>query len=426
MTAPVQIAVPSPTTNVRRVVSPGGIEGWLVHDETVPLLALRFAFRGGSAQDPVDKPGVASFLSALLDEGAGPYDAQAFHERLDEFAVELSFDADRDGFGGALRTLSRNLDEACELTRLALTEPRLDEASIERVRSQILAGLRRELTDPNAMAARDFSAAAFPGHAYGRPAHGSLASLPTIGRADFDAYLARVVAKDGLKVAAVGAIDEDAFGVLLDRVFGGLPTRGALRAVATVEPAGLGERRVVDFDVPQSVVRFGTRGLSRSDPDYMAGIVVNHVLGGGVFQSRLFREVRERRGLAYSVHSSLVAYEHAAMMVGGTSTKNERVAESLQVIGDEIRALATDGPTPDELDKARRFLIGSYGLRFDSSSKIAGQLLQIQVEDLGIDYMSRRNGLVAAVALDDAQRAASRILGRGEMLVTVVGRPQGL
>ncbi len=190
--------------------------------------------------------------------------------------------------------------------------------------------------------------------------------------------------------------------------------------------AGVGSRRVVELDIPQSSLRFGAPGLMRNDPDWIAGIVVNHVLGGGVFSSRLFREVREKRGLAYSVWSQLVPYEHAAMHFGGTSTKNERVAESLGVIEAEIASLVEHGPTEDELDKARKYLIGSYALNFDTSTKIAGQLVRIQIENLGIDHMERRNGLVAAVTAEDARRTARRLYGEGKLFVAVVGKPQGL
>ena len=256
--------------------------------------------------------------------------------------------------------------------------------------------------------------------------HGTLESLPLITREDLSAYRERVLARETLKIGVVGAIDAAALAGELDRVFGHLPARARLEPVADVAPQGIGTRQVVDLDIPQSSIRFGAPGLARRDPDWIPGLIVNHVLGGGVFSARLFREVREKRGLAYSVYSHLTPYAHAALVSGGTSTKNERAAESLALIESEIRAMGASGPTEDELDKAKKYLIGSYALNFDTSTKIAGQLVRIQVDDLGIDYMDRRNGLVAAVTPAEAARVAARLFGDGRLLVAVVGRPTGL
>lgn len=424
MNAPVKIT--SHASRIQRVISPGGIEAWLVEDYTVPLIALEFAMEGGASQDPPGRAGLANMVSGLIDEGAGPYDSAAFHERLDEYAIELHFRADRDQFTGHLKTLAKHRDEAFDMLRLAVNEPRFDPEPVERVRAQILAGLRQEVNDPDSMASRAFFALAFAGHPYANPVRGTLETIPTITRDDLLASRARVFARDRLKIGVVGAIDAKALGAALDTMFGALPAKGSLATVPAIVPQGVGMRELVDLDIPQSSVRFGAPGLLRTDPDWVAAVVVNHVLGGGVFSSRLFREVREKRGLAYSVYSQLVPFNHAGLYIGGTSTKNERVKESLDIIGQEIASLAKDGPNEEELATARRYLIGSYALRFDTSTKLADQLVRLQVEELGMDYMDRRNGLVAAVTQEDAVRAARRLFGDGQFFATIVGRPVGL
>lgn len=423
MNAPVSPPPASYASRIQIVRSAGGVEAWLVEDYTVPLVALQFAVPGGAAQDPAGKPGTAYFLAAMLDEGAGPYDSQAFHERLDDFAVELAFDADRDGFSGRLRTLVKHREEAFEMLALALAAPRFDAEAIDRTRAQIEAGLRHDSTDPDSMANRAWFQSAFPDHPYGRPVKGTLDSLPAIGRADLAAYRDRIIARDHLKIAVVGAIDAATLAAELDRVFSALPATSERATIANALPLRLGQRDIVDLDIPQSSIRFGGPGIGRKDPDWIAATVVNHIYGGGSFSSRLFQEVREKRGLAYSVYSYLLPLDHAPLLLGGTSTKNERAFESLSIIEREMAALIADGPTEAELDKAKKFQIGSYALRFDTSSKIANQLVQIQIDDLGIDYMDRRNGLVAAVTLADARRVARRLFGNGELFVTLVGRP---
>jgi len=393
-----------------------------VQDASVPLIALDFSFRGGANQDPVAKPGVATMAAALLDEGTGELDSKSFHERVEAKAIQMGFSANRDQTSGALRTLSANEDEAFELLRQAITSPRFDAGDTERIRDQILSGLRRETTSPNEMASRRWWSTAFPSHPYGRPVRGTLESIPAITAADLKDYMQRVFARDTLKIAIVGDIDAATAGKFIDKVFGSLPAKGDLAAIPVARPQGLGQKISIDLDVPQSVLILGGVGIARSDPDFMAAFVVNHVLGGGSFSSRLYREVREVRGLAYSVFSSLIPLEHTALFMTATATRADRTGQTLEVLQSEIRRLAEDGPTEEELAKSKSFLTGSYALAFDTSGKIAAQLVQIQIEDLGIDYIDKRNSLVEAVTMADVKRVAKRLLNGG-MLITVVGRP---
>ena len=426
MTGTVAERLATSPTPVREVVSPGGVEAWHVESELVPLIALAFTFEGGAAQDPPGKAGAMQMLSRLLDEGAGPYTSDAFQERLAARAIELHFNAGPDALGGSLKTLVKHADEAFELLRLALAEPRFDADAIERVRAQTLAGLRYQQNDPGVVATRRFFAEAFPGHPYGNASSGTLESVAAVTRDDLVALHRAVAARGRVKIAAVGAIGAEPLGALLDKVFGALPQPKRLRQVPATRIVGGGGRHVVDLDVPQSVIRFGMPGVSWRDADFIPAYVLNHVLGGGAFTSRLFQEVREKRGLAYSVGTSLVSYRAAAMTWGFTATKNERVPECLAVLSDEIARLVAEGPSDEELGKAKDYLTGSYALGFDTSTKIAHQLAQIAFEGLGIDYIARRNALVAAVTQDDVRRAAARTIGAGEMLVVVAGRPSGL
>jgi zinc protease len=418
--APAQAA-----TNIERVVSPGGIEAWLVREPAVPLIAMDFAFTGGANQDPAIKPGVGYMTSALLDDGAGELDSKAFHQRLEENAVELRFSAGRDHFTGSVRMLKDKQDVGFDLLRLAITTPRFDADAIERVRAQVLAGLRRETTQPNSIANRLWWRTAFPDHPYGRPSNGTLETVPLITAEDLKAYHRQVVARDTLKVAVVGDIDAATLGRVLDRVFSALPAKAELTPVPPIRPQGIGRRIVADLDVPQTVLQIGGLGIARKDPDFIPAYVANHILGGGSFSSRLYDEVREKRGLAYGVSSYLYPLTNAALFVVGTQTRSDRAGETLDLIEAEIRRMATEGPTADELQKAKDYLKGSFALRFDTSTKIAGQLLQLQLDELGIDYIDKRNGLIDAVTLADAKRAAGR-LGQGGLFVTVVGRPKGI
>jgi zinc protease len=411
------------TMKIQRVISPGGIEAWLVESHDNPLIAMRFAFRGGSSQDPQGKEGLAYFVTAMMDEGAGPFDAVGFQERAQALAMRMDFDASRDVMLGNVQTLSANKDEVFDLVRLALTEPRFDQDAIERVRAQILAGLKFDENDPGTVASLAWDRLAFGDHPYGRPIKGSKASIASMTREDLKDYVARVFARDKLVISVVGDIDAETLGRTLDHVFGNLPANSALSSVAEAEPPLGPTREVIEMDVPQSVAQFGHRGIARKDDDFIAAYVLNYIIGGGGFASRLMEEVREKRGLAYSVHSNLFPYQHGSVFVGNVATKNEAVGRSLDVIESELRRLAEQGPTAEELASAKSYLTGAYALRFESSSSIANQLLWIQIEDLGIDYVHRRNALVEAVTLDDIKRVAKRLIEADRLITTIVGKP---
>jgi zinc protease len=419
------VSLPAQAMTIEKVVSPAGIEAWLVRESATPLVAMAYSFQGGSAQDPADKAGAANLAASLLDEGAGDLDSKAYHQRLENHAIELAFRAGRDYFAGSLRVLNEHRDEAFDLLKLALTVPRFDTDAIERIRMQMLASLRRDTTSPNDIASKAWWAAAFPGHPYGRESKGTLESVPNITADDMRGYVRRVFARNELKIAIVGDIDAAAAGRLIDRAFGALPAKNDLRPIPDVELHGLGRRIVTKVAVPQAVVTFGGPGLARNDPDFMAAYVVNHIFGGGTFTSRLYSEVREKRGLAYGVSDNMIWFKHAAVTVGGTATRADRTGDAIAIIAAEAKRMAEDGPTADELAKAKSYIKGSYALTLDTSSKIAAQLVQIQTDNLGIDYIQRRSAMIDAVTLDDAKRVAKRLYGQG-MLVSIAGEPKGV
>jgi len=411
---------------IQRVVSPGGVEAWLVEDHSVPIIALRAAFRGGAALDPAGKEGLADFVSKTLDEGAGDLDSQAFQAKLEDLVITLRFDAGLDNFSVNLRTLTENRDTALELLRLALTAPRFDDEPVERVRRAILSGLARDSEDPDYLARRHWWRATFPDHPYGRPVRGVIDTVKGIAREDLRAFVRQRLGRDNLVLGVVGDISAAELGPILDRTFAGLPAAATPAAVGDAAPDLPGGVTVIEKDVPQSVVAFGQQGLKRADPDWYAAYALNYILGGGGFTSRLYQEIRERRGLAYSVYSYLTPMDHAGLLVGGVGTENGRVRESIELIRQEIRRIRDDGPSAEELENAKTFLTGSFFLRFDRTDRIANILVAIQLDDLGIDYLDRRNALIEAVTMADIRRVAKRLLDPDRITFVVVGRPDGL
>jgi zinc protease len=310
-----------------------------------------------------------------------------------------------------------------DLVRLALSKPRFDKDAVERVRAQILAGLKFDENDPETVASLAWDKLAFPSHPYGRPVKGTTASIASISPDDLRSYSDRVFARDKLVISVVGDIDATSLGRALDHIFGALPAKAVLAPVADANPPLGPSQQIIEMDVPQSVAQFGHRGIARKDDDFIPAYVLNYIIGGGGFSSRLMEEVREKRGLAYSVHSNLFPFQHGAVFVGNVATKNEAVGQSLAVIEDELRRLAEQGPTAEELESAKSYLTGAYALRFESSSSIANQLLWIQIEDLGIDYVNHRNELIEAVSLEDIKRVAKRLFEADRLITTIVGKP---
>ncbi len=421
------VAIPAEAkVDVQEVTSPGGIKAWLVESRQVPLIAMRFSFVGGAVYDPDGKEGLANFAGGMLDEGAGDMKSVAFQERAEELAVRMSFNAGRDMFIGSFQTLTENKDEAAGLLKLALTKPRFDEDAVDRIKKQIVTGLKFDQNDPRQVASKEWFRIAFDGHPYARPVKGTIGSVGTITAADLRDFASKVLVRETLTVSVVGDIDAKTLGPMLDKIFSDLPKSSDLQTIAEAKPPTGPQRKVIEMNVPQSVAVFGHSGLKRKDDDFIASYVLNYILGGGGFNSRLTEEVREKRGLAYSVYSYLSPYQRAAIYMGNVATENKSMVRSLEVIEAELRRMAEKGPSAEELKNAKQYLTGSYPLRFDTSSKIASQLLWIQIEDLGRDYIETRNSQIEAISLDDVRRVAKRLLNADGLIVTIVGKPEGV
>lgn len=417
---------PAAAMNIQQITSPGGIQAWLVEEHGVPLISLRYAFDGGSSQDPEGKPGVANFLTAMMDEGAGDLTSEEYQERVEDISMRMSYDDTKDSLYGSFETLTVNRDKAVELLKLSVQKPRFDDDAVQRIRQQLVANIIYSDKDPTKVAMREWYAQAFAGHPYARPSSGTAETVSKINRDDLIAYHKRIFARDNLKVVAVGDITPAELGKLIDDVFGSLPAKAELLPVAKTEPQSGGSQRIVEMGVPQSVAIFGLGAMPRKDPDFMAAFIINHILGGGGFSAKLMEEVREKRGLAYSVYTYVQPDRNTSILVGSVATKNASMAESLDIIRKEMKKMAENGPTEADLDAAKSYLTGSYALRFDTNSKIASQLLGLMQEGFGPDYVENRNKMIDAVTMADAKRVAARLLKSDDLIVTVVGKPDGM
>ena len=405
---------------IQEVVSPGGIRAWLVEDYTVPIVSVRFAFRGGTTQDPKGKEGLANLMTGLFDEGAGELDSDAFQIALDDAGAEMSFSSSPDAIYGSMRMLADRQDEAFGLLKLAVAEPRFDAAPIARIRDQIVTGIEARALDPETRGDIAWAEALYQDHPYARRVEGTKETLASITADDLKGFHERNFARSNLTVGIVGAIDAETLGRRLDEIFGALPQAAQLEPVPPADPK-YGQDIRINYNLPQTSLQLAYPGIERHDPQFFAAYLMNQILGGGSFSSRLFKEVREKRGLAYGVGSSLVNRDYAQSLAIGTATRSDRAMETLKVIRDEVKRMADEGSTEEELAFTKRYVIGAYAINnLDTSSAIARTLVDLQIDNLGIDYIQEREAMIEAVTIDDVRAVAKRLLS-AEPAVMIVG-----
>ncbi len=419
------LALPANAIDIKEVTSPGGIKAWLVEEPSIPFMALEIRFKGGASVDREGKRGAINLMTGTIEEGAGDLDATQFAAAREALAASYRFDVHDDALTISSQFLTENRPEALALLRKALIEPRFDQSAIDRVRAQVLSGIRSNEQDPANIAQETFMTKAFGDHPYGSAVEGTIQSVEALTRDDILAAYKDVIARDRIYVGAVGDITADELGAILDDLLGALPETGA-PLPQDVDVALTGGKTVVPFNTPQSVAVFGHEGIERDDPDFFAAFVMNQVLGAGGFGSRLMEEVREKRGLTYGVNSYLAPKDHAELMLGQVASSNDRIAQAIEVIRDEWAKLAAEGVTEQELEDAKKYLTGAYPLRFDGNSTIANILTGMQMDDLPIDYADTRNDKVNAVTLDDIKRVAARLMQPDALHFVVVGQPEGI
>ena len=410
---------------IEEVTSPGGITAWLVEEHSIPFVALELRFRGGASLDAPDKRGATNLMTALLEEGTGALDAQGFARAAADIAAEFSYRAHNEDVSISARFLSETQDEAMELLRGSIVTPRFDEDAIERVRAQVLAILRSDNKDPDQIVRNEFAALVYGDHPYASPEDGTVETVEALTREDIVAAHEDALVRDRVYVSAVGDITAEELGRLLDDLLGDLPEAEApLPGRAELNlPGGI---EVVEYETPQSAVIFGQPGIEREDPDFFAAYVLNHIVGGGGFNSVLMNEVREKRGLTYGIYSYLSDRDGAAVWLGSVASANERVAESIAVIRAQWARLREEGVTAEQLEDAKTYLTGAYPLRFDGNGPIADIAVAMQFDGMPLDYIATRNDRVEAVTLEDVNRVARELMDPGKLTFVVVGQPEGV
>jgi zinc protease len=411
--------------DIAEITTPGGLTAWLVEEPSIPFVALELRFRGGASLDQPGKRGAINLMTALLEEGAGDLDARGFAEAREALAASYRFDVGDDSLSVSAQFLNENRDAAVDLLREALVTPRFDEDAIARVRAQVLASLKNRETNPDALAGAAFDGLAFGDHPYGSYYGGTAESVAALDRADLLDAFTRTIARDRVHIAAVGDITAEELGALLDGLLGDLPQEGAAlpEHVAFGATGGI---TVVPFETPQSVALFGHSGVKVGTPEFFPAFILNNIMGGRGFNTRLMQEVREKRGLTYGIRTYLIDSDYSETLLGSVSTVNARMAETVEVVREEWARMAQEGVSEAELDAAKLYLTGAYPLRFDGNGPIARILVNMQMQGYPTSYVKTRNAQIEAVTLDEINRVAAELYRPDDLRFVIVGTPEGV
>ena len=413
----------SALANIEVVTSPGGVTAWLVSESFVPIVAMEISWRGGATAEPQGKDGAGWVLGYMMNEGAGALDTTAYGAKMEDLNMEFGCSVGTDFTRCAFSTLKDTANESFDLMRLAFQEPRFDQDPIDRAKRELTVNLKQQEADPKTLAWRKMTSIVMPGHPYAR--HATPETVATVTRDDVIALKQGLMTKDRLMVVVVGDITAEELKPKLDQVFGNLPATSNFADVSDVTAAPAPAAPVVvDLPIPQTLVMFNGPGPRRSDPDFYAAYVLNYILGGGGFSSRLVDDIREKRGLTYGISTSLSIQPHMWRWSGSSSTMNDKAGEVVKLVKEHIAKLGAEGPTEQELADAKAYLTGAFPLNFDSNMKIANVLMGFQQDELGVEYVSERNDLINAVTLEDVKRVAATYMKPENFTFVLVGQPK--
>ncbi len=408
------------------IESPGGLKAWFLENRRLPLVTLSFAFKGGVERDPVEKQGLASLTSSLLTQGAGPYDEQAFQEKLAALSVQMSVQAGRDALTGELKTLRRTKDEAFRLLGLALSKPRFDQDVFERARNQQLVATRFQIAKPGWQGRYALFQRLFGAHPYGYRSLGSPASLNAINRNDVSVFARQRLAKDNLFIVIVGDLSAKEAALALDKIFGALPDKAGGAEPALANLSARTQTILVRREGTQTNILFAAPMLPRKDGSWAAAEVANYILGGGGFVSRLTRELREKEGLTYGVSTNLASMEKASLLLGELAADNDKAAKAVSRLKEVWGNLYENGVQEEEVQAAKDYLTGSLPLALSSTDAAASVLLGIQLDGFDKDYLARFGDEVRAVKKEAVSGVVRRWFNPDALCFAFVGAPEGL
>ncbi|MCW8918693.1 MAG: insulinase family protein [Gammaproteobacteria bacterium] len=399
-----------------------GAQVYFVAAPELPMVDIQVTFNAGSARDGAS-PGLALFTNAMLEEGAGDLDANAIAEQFDRLGANASFGSLRDMATASLRSLTeeRLLAPAVQTFAQLLREPSFPAAALERVRKQMVVGLRHESQSPASIASNAFYEALYADHPYATPPSGTLPSVLALGRDELTTFHRRYYVGRNAVVAIVGAVDRQQAQALAEQVVASLPAGEAAAPLPPVAPLSTASRQHIAHQSTQTHLLLGQPGMRRGDPDYFALYLGNHILGGGGLVSRISDEIREKRGLSYSAYSAFSPMAAEGPYLLSLQTKNDSREEALEVLRTTLAQFIAEGPSAAELTAAKKNITGGFALNIDSNKDILSYIAMIGFYGLPLDYLDTFIGQVNAVSTTQIRDAFQRRIHPERMALITVG-----
>lgn len=411
-------------TTIQEIKTKRGASVWLVEEPSIPIVSILMSWPVGSAKDPEGLEGLASSVVYQMNEGAGDLDSLAFQTRMRELNMSYGCSEQLDRVRCSITTLSENLEQAVDLVTTAFKSPRFDDGPFERHRREDIVAIQRRATSPPAITNEILNEVLYPTHPYARiPTNESVAARTRELALE---HKDKIMTREGVIVTAVGDVSPELLAPMIDKMIAPLPKKSSLPDTSDVVPNPPRKEPIIaELPQPQSLITFVGRGIARDDPEYYSAVVLNHIFGGGGFESRLMKILRVEKGLTYGVGTNLESsLKHTNLWAGSGQTKNESAGEFIDILKSEMLRISTEGVTEDEVRKAKLYLDGSYPLSFDSNLKIAIQMLGVRELELGIDHFDNRSLLINEVSVESVNRLARKYLKPENFTFIVVGEPK--
>jgi zinc protease len=402
------------------IKTPKGVKAWFVKDVS-PVISISLLFENGSAADPEGKEGLADMTASMMMEGAGGLDKETFQGKIQDLGITISIGARQDAVGVAVQAIKKDINQALNLTNLALTKPRFDQKDFDLLQKQQLAYIENLKQQPDRLAERKLFETLYKNHPYGKPPYGTIESVKNITVDDMRAFLKNHIYQHDLIVGITGNLTEKEAGQIIDRLLAGVPKKGKKVSVEESIANKKAQVQYVKQDIPQATVTFGQQGVSYKNKDFLAMNLAMYIFGTGQM-SRLNEELRNRRGLVYYIYSQLVPLRHGALIQGAFSTSPNQVEEAISLLKTEWRRMRDHGPTKKELVEIKKYLKGSYPLSFTNSQSVANTLVFYQQAGWPIDYPQKRNKLIDSLTIDDIKRVSREYLHTDQLTFVIVGQ----
>jgi zinc protease len=409
--------------HIKRILTKNGITLLIVEQPSLPIVNVEVLIKAGSIYDPEAKAGLANLVADLLDEGTRTRSSSQIAEAIDFVGGSLSTSGGDDSSTVSVRILKKDLNLGLELMADVLRNPVFLQTELDRKRGEIIGTILAERDDPEIVAEKAFDDLIFSPHPYHRPVKGLESTLPAISRNDLIEFHERYYRPNNTIMALVGDIKEQEILPLVDKYFGSWnPKKIKHPAIPRARKLDHKTLRLIDKDLTQASVILGNLGIERKNPDYYAVTVMNYILGGGGFSSRMLIRIRDDQGLAYSVYSHFDADLYPGSFQASLQTKNASATRAIQEMLEEIKKIRERPVTDQELEDAKAFLIGSFPLRLDTTGKLSHLLTMIEFYGLGLDYLDRYPMLIRSVTKGDVLRAARKYLDPDRYALVVVAK----